>query len=115
MLSLLSFSLSLFLSQQSCFLSFDYFSLPCIFEFFFFFLISFWLKCNTSCLYERLQLSGFKKVLNYTKKIMEDMRYRRSISREEVNILVQLVNLNSLIHLIGLQAINTAELEICFE
>jgi len=62
-----------------------------------------------------LQLSGFKKVLNYTKKIMEDMRYRRSISREEVNILVQLVNLNSLIHLIGLQAINTAELEICFE
>jgi len=46
---------------------------------------------------------------------MEDMRYRRSISREEVNILVQLVNLNSLIHLIGLQAINTAELEICFE
>jgi chromodomain-helicase-DNA-binding protein 1 len=34
----------------------------------------------------RLQLSGFKKVLNYTKKIMEDIRYRKTISREEVNI-----------------------------
>lgn len=63
----------------------------------------------------RLQLSGFKKVLNYTKKIMEDMRYRRTISREEVNILVQPVNLDALIHLIGLQAINTAELEIYLE
>jgi len=43
------------------------------------------------------------------------MRYRRTISREEVNILVQPVNLDALIHLIGLQAINTAELEIYLE
>lgn len=31
-----------------------------------------------------LQLSGFKKVLNYTKKVMEEIRYRKSVSREEV-------------------------------
>ena len=31
-----------------------------------------------------LQLSGFKKVLNYTKKVMEEIRYRTSVSREEV-------------------------------
>lgn len=31
-----------------------------------------------------LQLSGFKKVLNYTKKVMEDAKYRKTISREEV-------------------------------
>ena len=30
------------------------------------------------------QLSGFKKVLNYTKKVMEDVKYRRMVSREEV-------------------------------
>jgi hypothetical protein len=49
----------------------------------------------------KLQLSGFKKVLNYTKKIMEDIRYRRAISREEVNICVQLVEdlvLDALVH-----------------
>lgn len=43
------------------------------------------------------------------------MRYRRTISREEVNILVQLVNLDALIHFAGMQAINTAELEIYLE
>ncbi|KAG4402811.1 hypothetical protein GLYMA_02G281000v4 [Glycine max] len=32
------------------------------------------------------KLSGFKKVLNYTKKIMEDIRYRRTISREEIEV-----------------------------
>lgn len=31
-----------------------------------------------------MQLSGFKKVLNYTKKVMEDVKYRMSVSREEV-------------------------------
>lgn len=31
-----------------------------------------------------LQLSGFKKVVNYTKKVMEDVKYRRTVSREEV-------------------------------
>ena len=34
--------------------------------------------------YVSLQLSGFKKVLNYTKKVMEDVRYRKALSREEV-------------------------------
>lgn len=31
-----------------------------------------------------LQLSGFKKVLNYTKKATEEIRYRTALSREEV-------------------------------
>lgn len=31
-----------------------------------------------------LQLSGFKKVLNYTKKVTEEIRYRTALSREEV-------------------------------
>lgn len=31
-----------------------------------------------------LQLSGFKKVLNYTKKVSEEIRYRTVLSREEV-------------------------------
>ena len=32
----------------------------------------------------KLQLSGFKKVLNYTKKVMEEVKYRNMFSREEV-------------------------------
>lgn len=45
------------------------------------------LSCSSGALAVcvRLQLSGFKKVLNYTKKVMEDIRYRKTISREEVN------------------------------
>lgn len=31
-----------------------------------------------------LQLSGYKKVLNYTKKVAEEIRYRTALSREEV-------------------------------
>lgn len=31
-----------------------------------------------------MQLSGFKKVLNYTKKVTEDVKYRRTVTREEV-------------------------------
>lgn len=34
--------------------------------------------------FKNLQLSGFKKVINYTKKVMEDIRYRKRVSREEV-------------------------------
>jgi hypothetical protein len=34
--------------------------------------------------YVSLQLSGFKKVVNYTKKVMEDVRFRKAVSREEV-------------------------------
>ncbi|KAI8559143.1 hypothetical protein RHMOL_Rhmol04G0150500 [Rhododendron molle] len=30
------------------------------------------------------ELSGFKKVINYTKKVMEDIRYRKRVSCEEV-------------------------------
>lgn len=37
------------------------------------------------CVFSLLQLSGFKKVVNYTKKVMEDARYRKTISREEVH------------------------------
>ncbi|KAF5751614.1 Chromatin remodeling complex subunit isoform 1 [Tripterygium wilfordii] len=37
--------------------------------------------------YSGLQnLSGFKKVLNYTKKVMEDVRYRKTVSREELEV-----------------------------
>lgn len=32
-----------------------------------------------------VQLSGFKKVLNYTKRVMEDVKYRKTVSREEVS------------------------------
>ena len=31
------------------------------------------------------QVSGFKKVLNYTKRVAEELRYKRALSREEVN------------------------------
>ncbi|BAT80849.1 Protein CHROMATIN REMODELING 5 [Vigna angularis] len=44
------------------------------------------LHCQWKSFAELQNLSGFKKVLNYTKKIMEDMRYRRSISREEIEV-----------------------------
>lgn len=40
--------------------------------------------CVFFFVYVSLQLSGFKKVLNYTKKVMEDVRYRKTFSREEV-------------------------------
>lgn len=33
------------------------------------------------------QLSGFKKVLNYTKRVMEDVKYRKTVSREEVSFI----------------------------
>ncbi|KAK8466942.1 hypothetical protein PHAVU_008G199800 [Phaseolus vulgaris] len=44
------------------------------------------LHCQWKSFAELQNLSGFKKVLNYTKKIMEDMRYRRTISREEIEV-----------------------------
>lgn len=40
-----------------------------------------------------LQLSGFKKVLNYTKRVTEDVRYRRAVSREEVNFMLTIMML----------------------
>ncbi|KAF3668764.1 hypothetical protein FXO37_09357, partial [Capsicum annuum] len=34
------------------------------------------------------QLSGIKKVLNYSKRVMEDVKYRKSVSRDEVGRII---------------------------
>ncbi|OIW16296.1 hypothetical protein TanjilG_19012 [Lupinus angustifolius] len=44
------------------------------------------LHCQWKSFAELQNLSGFKKVLNYTKKIMEDIRHRKTISREEIEV-----------------------------
>ncbi|CAN6691706.1 unnamed protein product [Malus baccata var. baccata] len=44
------------------------------------------LHCQWKSISELQNLSGFKKVLNYTKKVMEDARYRNTISREEIEV-----------------------------
>ncbi|XP_062014865.1 protein CHROMATIN REMODELING 5 isoform X1 [Rosa rugosa] len=44
------------------------------------------LHCQWKSFSELQSLSGFKKVLNYTKKVMEDARYRKTISREEIEV-----------------------------
>lgn len=44
------------------------------------------LHCQWKSFSELQNLSGFKKVLNYTKKVMEDVRYRNSVSREEIEV-----------------------------
>ncbi|KAI4308165.1 hypothetical protein L6164_031267 [Bauhinia variegata] len=44
------------------------------------------LHCQWKSFAELQNLSGFKKVLNYTKKMTEDIRYRMSISREEIEV-----------------------------
>lgn len=44
------------------------------------------LHCQWKSFVELQNLSGFKKVLNYTKRVMEDVRYRKSVSREEIEI-----------------------------
>ncbi|CAK7331164.1 unnamed protein product [Dovyalis caffra] len=44
------------------------------------------LHCQWKSFSELQNLSGFKKVLNYTKKVMEDVRYRRSFTREEIEV-----------------------------
>lgn len=44
------------------------------------------LHCQWKSFSELQNLSGFKKVLNYTKKVMEDVRYRKAISREEIEV-----------------------------
>ncbi|XP_062076145.1 protein CHROMATIN REMODELING 5-like [Humulus lupulus] len=33
-----------------------------------------------------LQLSGFKKVLNYTKKVTDEVRFRKTVTREEIEV-----------------------------
>ncbi|XVF19340.1 hypothetical protein REPUB_Repub11eG0102300 [Reevesia pubescens] len=44
------------------------------------------LHCQWKSFFELQNLSGFKKVINYTKKVMEDVRYRKALSREEIEI-----------------------------
>lgn len=47
---------------------------------------SFWIHLNLLFSYNLItQVSGFKKVLNYMKRVAEEQRYKRSLSREEVN------------------------------
>lgn len=44
------------------------------------------LHCQWKPFSELQNLSGFKKVLNYTKKVTEDVKYRRAVSREEIEL-----------------------------
>ncbi|XP_051120331.1 protein CHROMATIN REMODELING 5 isoform X2 [Andrographis paniculata] len=44
------------------------------------------LHCRWKSFSELQNLSGFKKVINYTKKVGEDIRYRRMVSREEIEV-----------------------------
>ncbi|XP_019163808.1 PREDICTED: protein CHROMATIN REMODELING 5 isoform X2 [Ipomoea nil] len=44
------------------------------------------LHCQWKPYSELQNLSGFKKVLNYIKKVTEDVRYRKTVSREEIEV-----------------------------
>ncbi|XP_028060234.1 protein CHROMATIN REMODELING 5 isoform X1 [Camellia sinensis] len=44
------------------------------------------LHCQWKSFSELQNLSGFKKVINYTKKVMEDVTYRKTVSREEIEV-----------------------------
>ncbi|CAH8375085.1 unnamed protein product [Eruca vesicaria subsp. sativa] len=44
------------------------------------------LHCQWKSLCDLQNLSGFKKVLNYTKKVTEEIRYRTALSREEIEV-----------------------------
>ncbi|GAV70300.1 SNF2_N domain-containing protein/Helicase_C domain-containing protein/Chromo domain-containing protein/DUF4208 domain-containing protein [Cephalotus follicularis] len=44
------------------------------------------LHCQWKSFFELQSLPGFKKVINYTKKVMEDVRYRKTFSREEIDV-----------------------------
>uniref|UniRef100_A0A6P3YYV6 protein CHROMATIN REMODELING 5 isoform X1 n=1 Tax=Ziziphus jujuba TaxID=326968 RepID=A0A6P3YYV6_ZIZJJ len=44
------------------------------------------LHCQWKSFSELQNLSGFKKVINYTKKVVEDIKYRKAISREEIEV-----------------------------
>ncbi|XP_048228059.1 protein CHROMATIN REMODELING 5 isoform X2 [Ricinus communis] len=44
------------------------------------------LHCQWKSFTELQNLSGFKKVLNYTKKVNEDIKYRRMLTREEIEV-----------------------------
>ncbi|XP_076930320.1 protein CHROMATIN REMODELING 5-like [Bidens hawaiensis] len=45
------------------------------------------LHCQWKSYSDLQTLSGFKKVLNYTKRVMEEIKYRRSVSREEIEVI----------------------------
>ncbi|KAH9741599.1 protein chromatin remodeling 5 [Citrus sinensis] len=44
------------------------------------------LHCQWKSFPELQNLSGFKKVLNYAKKVVEDVRFRKMVSREEIEL-----------------------------
>uniref|UniRef100_A0A0Q3VR02 Protein CHROMATIN REMODELING 5 n=1 Tax=Setaria italica TaxID=4555 RepID=A0A0Q3VR02_SETIT len=45
-----------------------------------------YLHCQWKTLSELQSVSGYKKVLNYTKRVAEEQRYKRALSREEVEV-----------------------------
>ncbi|KAI3695733.1 hypothetical protein L1987_78733 [Smallanthus sonchifolius] len=45
------------------------------------------LHCQWKSFSQLQNLSGFKKVINYTKKVMEEIRHRRAVSREEIEVI----------------------------
>ncbi|XP_052187845.1 protein CHROMATIN REMODELING 5 isoform X2 [Diospyros lotus] len=44
------------------------------------------LHCQWKPISALQNLSGFKKVINYTKKVMDEIRYRKTVSREEIEV-----------------------------
>ncbi|KAF8403596.1 hypothetical protein HHK36_011700 [Tetracentron sinense] len=44
------------------------------------------LHCQWKSFSDLQNLSGFKKVLNYIKRVMDDMKFRKTLSREEVEV-----------------------------
>ncbi|KAK6925557.1 SNF2, N-terminal [Dillenia turbinata] len=44
------------------------------------------LHCQWKSMYDLQNLSGFKKLINYTKRVMEDVKYRKTVSREEIEV-----------------------------
>ncbi|KAI7734217.1 hypothetical protein M8C21_029963 [Ambrosia artemisiifolia] len=45
------------------------------------------LHCEWKSFSQLQNLSGFKKVINYTKKVMEEVKHRRAVSREEIEVI----------------------------
>ncbi|KAK6936953.1 Chromo domain [Dillenia turbinata] len=44
------------------------------------------LHCQWKSMSDLQNLSGFKKVINYTKRVTEDVKYRKTVSREEIEV-----------------------------
>ncbi|XP_076904206.1 protein CHROMATIN REMODELING 5-like isoform X1 [Bidens hawaiensis] len=45
------------------------------------------LHCQWKSFSQLQNLSGFKKVINYTKKVVEEIKHRRAVSREEIEVI----------------------------